>query len=78
MNKVKLNRCKHCRGEATVKRNCWGKWKVGCTANTFCRGWIYNDAEYENKESAVNAWNEYNKPPTPGGAIVPAGNERLK
>lgn len=27
---------------------------------------------------AVAAWNTRHEPPTPGGAIVPAGNERLR
>lgn len=77
MNEVKLKPCRRCGCTASVKLNCWGKYKVGCT-NMFCRNWIYNDAEYKNRESAVNAWDESNKPLTPGGAIVPAGNERLR
>ena len=34
--------------------------------------------EWDTKEQAKEYWNKRYEPPTPGGAIVPAGNKRLK
>ena len=36
------------------------------------------DTPEEAKAEAVGKWNNRIEPPTPGGAIVPAGNERLR
>lgn len=33
---------------------------------------------FRTKEEAIEAWNTRHEPPTPGGAIVPVGNERLR
>lgn len=32
----------------------------------------------DKQEEAIKVWNTRYEPPTPGGAIVPTGNERLK
>jgi hypothetical protein len=36
--------------------------------------WVFPD---ETEQDAINKWNFRVEPPTPGGAIVPAGNERM-
>lgn len=33
---------------------------------------------YECDKHLIEKWNTRHEPPTPGGAIVPAGNERLR
>lgn len=50
----------------------FAEWYVECEK---C-GAMLKDFSY--KSDAVQAWNTRHEPPTPGGAIVPAGNERLR
>lgn len=74
MNEAKLKFCPFCGGEAKLwQGEASGAWFTECRncgagiMNYICR-----------KEEAVKAWNTRHEPATPGGAIVPAGNERLR
>lgn len=51
-----LKPCPFCGGEAMIKMNCWGVYKVGCDCET-CIGWIYNHTEYKDRQQAVQVWN---------------------
>ena len=74
---IKLKPCPFCGGEPAVRyesfRPFYYNWVVRCTN---CGARTENHFEAVNK--AVKAWNTRHEPPTPGGAIVPAGNERLR
>lgn len=76
MDKVKLKPCPFCGCKNIVIEKPYQRsrvipWTVKCAlcyANVFDR----------TKKAAVATWNKRHEPPTPGGAIVPAGNERLR
>lgn len=71
----KLRECPFCGGEEIncdfVILDVFAEWYIECEK---C-GAMLKDFSY--KMDAVQAWNTRHKPPTPNGAIVPAGNERL-
>jgi Lar family restriction alleviation protein len=48
------------------------KWEI------MCEGCGVTTWEFDTLEEAIEAWNTRYEPPTPGGAVVPAGNERLE
>jgi hypothetical protein len=76
----KLRECPFCGGEAVIEEDLMeGTVFVGCRKdyNCVCSLWRMEDG-YLNKYEAIKAWNTRHEPPTPGGAVVPAGNERLK
>jgi Lar family restriction alleviation protein len=77
MSETKLKPCPFCYGEAgTFHNDClhnillWGVECLECGALV----WVFPD---ETEQDAINKWNFRVEPPTPGGAIVPAGNERM-
>ena len=74
----KLKPCPFCGGEAGVFHNdnfcnilLWGVECLECGALV----WVFPD---QTKQDAIKMWNDRIEPPTPGGIIVPAGNERLE
>ena len=80
MGEIKLKPCPFCGGEPCVLCNnidinyksmpvC--TYKVVCQCKTIMGDFVF-------REEAIKAWNTRYEPPTPGGAIVPAGNERLR
>ena len=74
MGESKLRECPFCGGEAKMWQGAASEcWYVECRN---CRAGIMNC--FYDKEEAVKAWNTRYEPPTPGGAIVPAGNKRLR
>lgn len=42
-----------------------------------CKKCFASSSAAESVEKAVQKWNTRHDPPTPGGAVVPAGNDRL-
>ena len=77
LNKPKLKPCPFCGGEAGTFHNnnlcqklLWGVECLECGAMV----WVFPE---QTEEDAIKMWNGRIDPPTPGGAIVPAGNERL-
>lgn len=79
---IKLKRCPFCGGEAEIERDVGRKgWVVSIVCwncDLAMGGGIYYDSLDEAIESVVKVWNKRHEPPTPHGAIVPAGNYRLK
>ncbi len=73
MNEVKLKPCPFCGGEAILRQ--LGRTKLTCVVE--CQRCKATTGFTENPNFAVKAWNTRHEPPTPGGAIVPAGNDRL-
>lgn len=79
MNEAKaIKKCPFCCGEAHTWHNAdflnvltWGVECYECGAMI----WVFPD---ESETDAIKKWNTRHEPPTPGGAIVPAGNERLR
>lgn len=53
-SKLDIKPCR-CGNDVFVKRNCWGKYIIGCS-NMFCCDWLYNSEGYENKKTAIEAW----------------------
>lgn len=78
---TKLKPCPFCGGEAEFE---WWLGRKGFEASVSCEcgalvtEGIYYDSQAEAEERTVKAWNQRHEPPTPGGAIVPAGNKRMK
>ena len=74
---IKLKPCPFCGGEAIILTEDYfyfsSTYKVVCLK---CHSQSYY--RHETREAAAKAWNTRYEPPTPGGAIVPAGNERLR
>ena len=69
-----LKPCPFCGGEARIcKYHGQDKYFVVCE---LCGASVGNASA--TRDAAKNAWNTRYEPPTPGGAIVPAGNERLR
>lgn len=78
---IKLKRCPFCGGEAGFE--CWIGRKgfeasVSCDCGALVTEGIYYDSQEEAEERTIKKWNKRHEPPTPHGAIVPAGNYRLK
>ena len=78
MGESKLRECPFCGGEACVFHNdnfceklLWGVECLECGALV----WVFPN---QSEDDAIRAWNTRHEQPTPGGAIVPAGNERLR
>lgn len=78
MNEVKLKPCPFCGGEAYTfydsRLYCEMLCGVACSA---CGALVYIYPS-KSQKNAIKLWNTRYEPPTPGGAIVPAGNERLR
>lgn len=78
MSKVPLKLCPFCGNIATychvkmIGNAYYLKFKVQCIK---CRA---TTSTYDTPEECAKSWNQRFEPPTPYGAIVPAGNDRLK
>ena len=78
MSEIVLKQCPFCGGRADY----YTKSITGMLGETFginctCCG-AGTAGNYSTKEDAAKVWNRRYEPPTPGGALVPAGNARLK
>lgn len=84
---IKLKPCPFCGSEAEViickrdkvERGDFGNDEVACVKCVLCNAqtsWFLHMPLAEVR--AIQRWNIRYEPPTPGGAIVPAGNERLR
>lgn len=84
---TKLKPCPFCGGEAEVivrmrneiQKGDFGSDEVAQVKCTDCKcstNWFLHMPLAEMR--AITTWNTRHEPPTPGGAIVPAGNYRLK
>lgn len=70
----RLKCCPFCGGKARVlKCHRQDKYFVVCEV---CEASVGNASA--TREDAIKVWNTRYEPPTPHGAIVPFGNERLK
>jgi hypothetical protein len=77
----KLKSCPFCGGEAEIKTYNLCDGFVSCIRCTKCGYKLLLQKVDIKTESAINAikvWNKRYEPPAPNGAIVPAGNARLK
>lgn len=74
LNKPALKPCPFCGGIAkTIKNHGVYQYFVVCQ---HCEASVGNASG--TRKEAEEVWNTRHEPPTPGGAVVPAGNERLK
>lgn len=76
MPEIKLKPCPFCGSksveiEKPFRRSKVIPWVVKCS---ICRANVFD----RTKKAVVKTWNTRHEPPTPGGAIVPAGNARLR
>lgn len=73
----RLKPCPFCGSEAKIVESGMGVESCGyaqCTKCCSCSPFFLGEGCYQ---KAIQAWNTRYEPPTPGGAIVPAGNERM-
>lgn len=71
-----LKPCPFCGGKAELRwwqtRSYETKWFVFCTQ---CKVSV---EDMESSSKVIEVWNKRHESPTPGGAIVPAGNKKMK
>lgn len=72
---TKLKPCPFCGSEDI---DCQNYCRGGNVWFVQCRECGATFPDFDSKEEAVGVWNKRHEPPTPGGAIVPAGNNRLR
>ena len=74
----KLRECPFCGGEAMIIETGTGIDMAGYVQCKKCLACSFFFLGEGYQEQAVKSWNTRHEPPTPGGIIVPAGNERFK